>query len=265
MADAGIKIKTSSRDYRPSVSQEGFEVKMLKPRNIVEMLHVGSRDIGFTGADWVAEMGVNLVELIDTGLDTVKMVAAAPADLLVEGNLPDRHLVVAAEYERLTRAWIKKQGIDATLVSSYGATEVFPPEDADFIIDLVASGATLRANKLLVFDTLMASSTKLYASSAAYENPAKRDLIDELVLLLRSVLEARLRVMVEINVPADKLDAVIEVLPCMKDPTLSRLHGEAGYAVRAAVPREQLPQIIPEIKRRGGTDVVVTNLAQIMP
>jgi len=79
------------------------------------------------------------------------------------------------------------------------------------------------------------------------------------------VLEARRRVMVEVNVPADRLEAVVAVLPCMREPTLSELHGGAGYAVKAAVPRELLPAVIPEIRRLGGTDVVVMNLAQIVP
>jgi ATP phosphoribosyltransferase-like protein len=79
------------------------------------------------------------------------------------------------------------------------------------------------------------------------------------------VLDARQRVMVEVNVPAERLEAVVEVLPCMREPTMSPLHGEAGYAVRAAVPRADLPWVIPEIKARGGTDIVVTALAQIVP
>ncbi|MFP6744274.1 MAG: ATP phosphoribosyltransferase, partial [Alphaproteobacteria bacterium] len=78
-------------------------------------------------------------------------------------------------------------------------------------------------------------------------------------------LEARKRVMVEVNVPADRLDALIKVLPCMREPTVSPLHGNTGYAVKAAVPREDLAQIIPEIKAHGGSDIVVTKLAQIVP
>lgn len=265
LADAGIEVRAPQRGYRPSVSLPGLEAKILKPQNIVEMLGHGSRDVGFAGADWVAELGVELVELLDTGLDPVSMVAAAPPELVEGGKLPPRRLVVASEYERLTREWIARRDMDAKVVRSYGATEVFPPEDADFIVDLRATGSTLRANKLVVVDELMASSTRLYASPAALAVPAKKKRIDEIAMLLASVLEARRRVMVEVNVSAEKLDAVIEVLPCMREPTMSPLHGGAGYAVKAAVPRDQLPEVIPEIKRRGGTDVVVTRLVQIVP
>ncbi|MBW2277271.1 MAG: ATP phosphoribosyltransferase [Deltaproteobacteria bacterium] len=266
LADANIRVRATSRGYRPSVSLPGFETKILRPQNIVEMLALGSRDVGFTGADWVAEVGADLIELLDCGLDPVRLVAAAPADLLgPDSQLPTRRLVVASEYERLTRKWIESRGLEAAFVRSYGATEVFPPEDADLIVDNTSTGSTLRANKLAIVDELMRSATGLYANPAALEDRSKRERIDELVLVLGAVLEARRRVMVEVNVPEAKLNEVIGALPCMREPTLSPLHGGAGYAVKAAVPREQLPQVIPEIKRRGGTDVVVTNLAQIVP
>jgi ATP phosphoribosyltransferase-like protein len=172
--------------------------------------------------------------------------------------------VVASEYQRLTRDWLERRGYKATVVRSYGATEVFPPEDADCIVDNTATGETLRANGLVVVDLLMRSSTRLYANPQALENPVKRERIERLVLLLRSVLDARQRVMLEVNVPAERLSAVIAVLPSMREPTMSPLHGEQGFALKAAVPRADLPRVIPEIKARGGTDIVVTALAQIV-
>jgi ATP phosphoribosyltransferase len=265
LADAGIPLRSGLRGYRPVTPVEGFEVKLLKPQNIVEMLAVGSRDIGFAGADWVAEKSADLTELLDTGLDPVRVVAAAPDSLLVDDRLPDRRLVVASELERLAARWVAERGLDATLVRSYGATEVFPPEDADVIVDITASGETLAANDLVVVDELMRSSTRLYASPAALDSPAKKEAIDGLVLSLRSVLEARGRVMVELNVSAEEVEGVIEILPCMREPTIAALHGAAGLAVKAAVPRAELPGLIPMLKMRGATDIVVSRLEQIVP
>ena len=241
LADAGIRITFGRRGYRPSLSLPGFEAKILKPQNIVEMLHLGSRDVGFAGADWVAELDAELVELLDTGLDPVHVVAAAPP-AFAEGWRERDGFIVASEYERLTRRWLADRGVGATLIRSYGACEVFPPEDADCIVDNTATGETLKANGLVVLDELMASSTRLYANPRALDDPAKRDAIDRLVLLLRSVLDARQRVMVEVNVAADRLEAVVAVLPCMREPTLAPLHGEAGYAVRAAAPTSSSPR-----------------------
>ena len=265
LSDSGIHIKMSDRSYRPQVNLPGYEVKVLKPQSIVEMLHLGSRDVGFSGADWVRELKADLVELLDTGLDPVQVVAAAPKSLLVDGNLPPQRLVIASEYETITREWIARTGLDATFVRSYGATEVFPPEDADCIVDNTSTGSTLRANNLAVIDVIADSSTRLYASSKAMHNPAKKRFIEHLAMLVQSVLVARERVMVEVNVDKQSLEAVIRVLPCMREPTVSPLRGESGYAVKAAVPRDKLPLVIPEIKAAGGTDVVVTDLSQIIP
>ena len=265
LEDAGIRVIGSARAYRPTVSLDGCEAKSLKPQNIVEMLHIGSRDVGFTGADWVAELDGEAVELLDTSLDPVRIVAAAPEEILVSGGLPQRPLVVASEYEHLTRQWIRERGLDARFVRSYGATEVFPPEDADIIVDNTASGSTLVANGLVVVDELMVSSTRLYANQEALTEDRKQQRIADLQLVLESVLEARRRVMVEVNAPADRLDAVAGLLPCMRDVTVSPLLGNCGYALKAAVPRDRLPEVIPAIKAAGGTDVVVTRVGQIVP
>jgi ATP phosphoribosyltransferase len=265
LSDAGISVTPTARGYRPAVSLQDIEAKVLKPQNIVEMLMLGSRDVGFAGADWVREMGAEVVELLDTELDPVHVVVAAPKTLLEQGELPRRRLVVASEYERMTVDWIESQTLDADFVKSFGATEVFPPEDADVIVDNTATGNTLKANGLVVVDTLMSSSTRLYACPHALEDDAKRPRIENLQLLLRSVLDARQRVMVEVNAPADKLAAVVALLPCMREATVSPLYGNSGYAVKAAVPREQLPEVIPAVKAAGGSDVVVTALAQIVP
>jgi ATP phosphoribosyltransferase len=260
LAEAGIHVRPSARGYRPQVSLPDIEAKLLKPQNVVEMLALGSRDVGFAGIDWVAELGADLVELLDTGLDPVQVVAAAP-----EGDLPDRRLIVASEYRRLAGEWIERRGLAADLVHSYGATEVFPPEDADVIVDNTASGATLEANGLRVVDCLLASSTRLLAHPRALEIPERRRRVEDLVLLLRSVLDARRRVMLEVNASPECLEAVVAALPAMRRPTVAPLFGDAGYAVKAAVPSELLPRVIPALKAAGGTDVVVSRLSQIVP
>lgn len=264
LAEAGIRVRSGPRGYRPAVSLPGCEAKLLKPQNIVEMLHAGSRDVGFAGADWVAELGAELVELLDTGLDPVRLVAAAPSALLEAGRLPSRPLVVASEYGQLTLDWIARRGLDAVVLRSYGATEVFPPEDADLIVDNSASGATLEANDLVVVDELLRSTTRLFANPAALDDPERRPAIERLVVLLRAVLDARRRVMLEVNVTPDRLEALCAVLPCMREPTISPLHGGAGYAVKAAVLRAELPLLIPRIKDAGGSDIVVTAPTQIV-
>ena len=261
---AGIRVELGERRYRPSVSVAGLSAKLLKPQNVVEMLHAGSRDVGFAGADWVEELDGTLVELLDTGLDPVRVVAAAPASVAGNGLEAGVELTIASEYQRLASRWIAARGLDATLVRSYGATEVFPPEDADVIVDNTATGATLEANGLEIVDELMRSSTRLYANPRALDDARHRERIENLVLVLKSVVEARCRVMLEVNVDGGRLDDLVAILPCMRKPTVARLHGDEGYAIRVAVPREVLPTLIPQVKARGGTDLVVTAPGQIV-
>jgi ATP phosphoribosyltransferase len=265
LAQAGLELRAGERDYRPRLPLDGFDVKMLKPQNIVEMLDLGSRDIGFAGSDWVAELQLDLVQLMDTGLDQVRIVAAAPEALLLDGQLPPgRELIIAGEYENLARSWIASRGLKARFVRTYGATEVFPPEDADCIVDNTASGATLRANGLVVVDELMRSSTRLYASRRAMDDPARRQRIELFVLLCESVLAARSRVILEVNVDAGRLEALLAILPAMKEPTVAKLRGNAGYAVKVAAPRAGLTALIPAIRERGGSGIVITEPSRIV-
>lgn len=281
LKDAGIKIRAGARDYRPTISLPGYTVKILKPRAVIEMLDLGTRDLGFAGADWVAEDGRDIVELLDTRLDPVRLVAAAPETILVEGEngplLPQlaktgRPLRVASEYANLTKRWMNANGIAGEFVLSYGATEVLPPDDADCIVDNTATGATLAANGLRIIDDLATSSTRLYASKQTMADDAKRARIEEFVMLVQSVLEARSRVTLEVNIAAGRLAELLEGLPCMREPTVASTHSAAdptgiptGYAVKVAVPRADLPTLIPQIKARGGTDIIVTNPEQIVP
>ena len=172
---------------------------------------------------------------------------------------------VASEYVRITESWVRERGLEAQLVRSYGATEVFPPEDAEVIVDNTSTGATLKSNQLEIIEVVARSSTRLYANPRSYEIPAKREAIDHLVLMLKSALAARARVMLELNVEATQLEGVLEILPCMRHPTISTLYGESGYAVKAAVPRVGLPELIGALRREGGTDIVITRLSQIIP
>ena len=158
--------------------------------------------------------GDRVVQVLDTELDPVRIVAASPdPEIMAKGGLGGRRIIVASEYEVLTRKWLAQRGVDASFLRAYGATESLPPEDADVIVDNAATGSTLKANKLEVFDSIMNSTTRLYASAAAWADPAKRARIEELALLLRSVLDARKRLMVTFNVGEASLEALLAKLP----------------------------------------------------
>jgi ATP phosphoribosyltransferase len=255
MEDAGFKVLADGRNYRPRCVDPRFEIKLLKPQDIVRMVDLGRHDLAFAGQDWVTELDAEVVELLDTGLDAVRIVAAAPAGALASGQLRGRRIVVASEYERITRTWLDAEGYDYLYVRSHGATEVFPPEDADLIVDNTATGRTLLDNGLEEIATLMTSSTRLVANGAALVN-GKGRIMEEFLLLLRSVLDARKRVMLEMNVGAANLEAVLALLPSMRQPTVMPLAGDGGFAVKSATPRAGVARLIPLLLAAGATDIL---------
>ena len=185
--------------------------------------------------------------MLDTGLDAVRLVAAAPSRaVLVDGRLPESKartvvpLRVAAEMPQVSPSkWIERACPSARLVRTFGATEVFPPEDADCIVDIAATGATLRANGLEVVDEVMRSSTRLYASHVAMADRAQSaGRIEGLVAILQGVLEGRRRVDARSeHRDSDQLEALVEILPCMRRPTVAqpvRRKGLCGQGRRAA-------------------------------
>lgn len=268
LSDAGVKITIPQRGYRPAISIAGVDVKLLNPRNVTQMLHNGSRDVGFSGSDLVAELDCHLELMLDTGLSPVKIVAAAPeAFLTPDLQLPamTRPFLIATEYANLTQKWIKGKGLEARVVLSRGATEVFPPEDADFIVDNTATGSTLKANKLHIIDTLMTSSTGFWANPKALQNPYKRRIIDYMVVMMKSVLVARSNLMLEFHVPGDKLDKMLSLLPAMKRPTLTKLAGEDTYSVKIAAKKDALADVLHLIKENGGGEIIVTKPVYVVP
>jgi phosphoribosyl-ATP pyrophosphohydrolase/phosphoribosyl-AMP cyclohydrolase/histidinol dehydrogenase len=266
LKDAGISLNVGGRNLRPTINLPGWTVKLLKPRNVVEMLHHGTRDVGFAGMDLIRELGADdVVPYFDTGLDPVRVVVAAPEKLLVEGRLPvGRRMRLATEYVSLAERWVKENGVDAEIYKTFGSTEVFPPDDAEIIVDNTATGTTLRANQLAIVDEITKSSTYLCINRTALEDPRKHAALDEFVILLQSALNAREKALIEFNVEKASLESVIAKLPSMKRPTVSTLHGDEGFAVRSVIPRKSLVSLIPWIKANGGSDVIVTEIKQVI-
>lgn len=265
LADAGLRVQNNGRSYRPWVSDPTVEAKYLKPQNIPRLVELGAHDCGFTGYDWLVETGADVVEVLDTGLDPVRLVAAAPEGLGSRLGSLGRPVVVASEFESLARRFANERGWPHVFIRTYGATEVFPPEDADLILDLTATGTTLRENRLEIVEEVLSSSTRFVASRRAYADPDKRARIEALGMLLRAVLDARQRVLVEVNVTADRLEPVVALLPAMKSPTIQPLFGGHGYAVKAAVLRSELPRVVIELRQAGASDLIAYALEQVIP
>ncbi|WP_162505022.1 ATP phosphoribosyltransferase, partial [Treponema endosymbiont of Eucomonympha sp.] len=144
---AGISLKLPERSYRPVVDQNDLEIKLMKPQNIGRLLELGAHDAGFTGRDWIDETGADVEEIMDLGFDPVRIVVAVP-QALDDAALRAKRIIAATEYEALARRWLDARGFNALIVRTHGATEVFPPDDADMIIDNTATGRTIAENGL---------------------------------------------------------------------------------------------------------------------
>lgn len=262
--DCGLGLRVPERGYRPTCNDDRLTIKILKAPNIAALVGLGCHDLGFTGLDWVQESQADVVELLDLGFDPVRLIAAVPEDADVDALLARERVVVVSEYEHLTRTWLAARGVNYHFIRSYGATEVFPPEDADLIVDNTATGKTLVENHLKIVDTLLHSTTRVVAHRAALDDPEKRVVIEELLLLMRAVLDGRERVLLEMNIDEPGLARLVAALPAMKSPTVAQLYGQSGYAVKVAVRRTQVARLIPELKRLGATDILETDIRKVM-
>jgi ATP phosphoribosyltransferase len=261
--ESGIYLEGDDRAYRPVANDPTIEVKLMKPQNIPKLVELGAHDVGFTGFDWITDSSADVEEIMDLKFDPVKIVAAIPVNLSVE-ELKKKRIVVASEYENISKSYLEKEGYKFVFLRTYGATEVFPPEDADMIIDNTATGKTLEANNLKIIETIIQSSTRFIANKESLENPWKREKIAEIQMLFKSILDARNRVMLEMNVPRDKFEEIIEFLPSMRSPTVSPLYGEGGYAVKVAVKEAEAVKLIPQLIKMGATDILEYEIRKVV-
>jgi ATP phosphoribosyltransferase len=251
----GLTFKSNERNYRPQCSDPTFEIKLLKSQNIPKLVELQQHDIGFAGLDWIAEQKADVKVLKSLGFNPVDIVACIPDDWNY-ADLKKRKIIVATEYKTLSEQFLDKNGFDYELIRSYGATEVFPPEDADMIIDNTSTGTTILANHLKIVDTVYTSNTQFFANNACLEDPEKKAIIDDMLVLINGVLNGRKRVLLEMNCKEKSLQNLVELLPAMRSPTISQLYKSTDFAIRAAVKSNQVKELIPQLIKAGATDIL---------
>jgi ATP phosphoribosyltransferase len=186
------------------------------------------------------------------------------ADLAASATGTGGALRVSTEYPELTARYLKDHGVAAEVSLSYGATEAKVPDIADCVVEITETGRALRAAGLKIVETLLVSHTELIANPAAAADPAKRHAMEQLLTLLQGSLEARGKVLVKLNVAADQLSGVIELLPSLRSPTVSELFGGGGFAVETVVPKSEINVLIPALRDRGATDIIELALSKIV-
>jgi len=278
-AEADLAVsRSSSVDYRASIDDPRIDdVRILRPQEIPLYVADGLFDIGITGRDWIEERGSEVTSLgtlqySKATANPIRVVLAVPADsavssvadLAASATGSGGALRVSTEYPELTRRYLESHGVAAEVSLSYGATEAKVPDIADCVVEITETGRALRAAGLKIVETLLVSHTELIANPAAAKDPDKRHAMQQLLTLLQGALEARGKVLVKLNVAAEQLPGVIEVLPSLRSPTVSELFGGGGYAVETVVPKSEINVLIPALKDRGAMDIIELSLSKIV-
>jgi ATP phosphoribosyltransferase len=270
-ADLAV-IRSSSVDYRATIDDPRVaEVRILRPQEIPTYVAEGLYDLGVTGRDWIEETASEVVSLGQLRYSknterpfSIVLAVADDAPWRSVEDLPDG-VRVSTEYPQLAARYLAERGVKAQVRLSYGATEAKVPDVADAVVEGTETGRALRAAGLRVIDTILPSYTELIANPQAAADPAKRHAMGQLRTLLDGALEARGRVLLKCNVPGEALDAVIELLPSMKAPTVSQLHRSDGYAVETVVEKSGVNVLIPALRDAGATDILELPLSKIVP
>jgi ATP phosphoribosyltransferase len=258
-------------EYKASIADPRIdEVRILRPQEIPRYVADGLFDLGIAGRDWVEETESDVVvlgelEYSKASANPFRIVVAVADDSpwdKVE-DLPDG-VKVSTEYPGLTRRFFADRGVRADVRLSYGATEAKVPDIVDCVVDGTETGRALRAANLRIIGEVLASFTALIANPASHADPAKRQAMLQLKVLLDGVLEARGKVLVKLNVGGDRLAEVIRLVPSMKAPTVSELSGQGGYAVETVVAKSVINTLIPALKDAGATDIIELPLAKIV-
>jgi ATP phosphoribosyltransferase len=268
---ADMTVRRSSRDYNATIDDPRIDrVKILRPQEIPKYVQEGYFDIGISGHDWVRESGADVVEVAampyaKTGSGTLRMVLAVPEESPAESakDLPPGSRV-STEFVNVTTEYFEELGVDVEVHFSHGATEAKVPELVDAVVDLTETGSTLRRNGLKIIATVLESSTRLLANKDSWEDPAKREAIEEVRTLLLGVVEARGRVLLLMNVPESRLDELIDVLPAMKHPTVNRLHDSDYLEVTTVAEKATVNELLPRLKTAGAEDILEMPISKIV-
>ena len=263
--------RSSTVDYKATIDDPRIaSVRILRPQEIPMYVAEGMFDIGITGRDWIEETRSDVVSLGELQYSKatsrpIRMVVAVAGDSPWESvaDLP-AGVRVSTEYPEVTKAFFAEKGIDADVRLSYGATEAKIPDIVDCIVEITETGRAIKAAGLKVIDQILQSYTELIANPTSFADPDKQHAMHQVRSLLEGVLEARGNVVVKLNVSETDLDDVIELLPSMKSPTVSKLHRDGGFAVETVVPKRQINILIPALKDAGASDIIELPLSKIV-
>jgi len=266
---AGWLIRRAERTYIPSINDEELEGMFIRTQEIPVYVEKGMLDVGLAGNDWIVERGVRVrrvKELLYSkqGLSKVRWVLAVPVDSPVKKVKDLEGGRIATELVKVTKNYLKKREVRAEVEFSWGSTEAKPPRLVDAIVELTETGASLKANNLRVIDTILESTTWLIANNLSWDDAWKREKIKNLAILLEGAINGYGKVGLKMNVSQENLKKLLDLLPALKRPTISKLSQEGWWAVEIIVEELLARELIPRIKKIGGEGIVEYPLNKVV-
>ncbi|HOM16237.1 MAG TPA: ATP phosphoribosyltransferase [Thermoguttaceae bacterium] len=266
---AGYRITFVPRSYYPAIDDEEIECLLIRAQEMARYVEDGVLDAGLTGYDWIQETGADVHQVAElvfsrSSLKPVRWVLCVPEDSPVQSVRDLEGKRIATEAVGLTKQYLARHGVHAKVEFSWGATEVKPPRLADAIVEVTETGSSLRANHLRIVDEVLQSTPRLIANHQSYADPWKRGKIDDLALMLRGAMAAMGKVGLMMNVPKDRLQKVLAILPALKNPTISDLADKNWVAVNTILDETIVRHIIPRLKEAGACGIVEYPLSKVI-
>ena len=267
---SGWRISLSSRNYFPEINDSDMRCSICRAQEMSRYVENGTFDVGLTGKDWVLENGSNVKVVVDLLYSKVsqrpaRWVLAVPMDSPIHDLADLEGKKIATELVNFTRSYFRGQGIRVEVEFSWGATEAKVIAGlCDAIVEVTETGSTMRANGLRILRELMQSNTQLIANLEAWEDPWKREKIEQIALLLQGALRAENMVGLKMNVPEDKVREVMEILPSLNSPTVSHLYQSNWLAVEVVVSKGQVRDLIPNLLKRGAEGIIEYPLYKVI-
>jgi ATP phosphoribosyltransferase len=268
---AGYNISISERSYYPRIDDEDIDIMLVRAQEMAyPYVQKGVLDAGITGEDWIRERNADVIEVAEMVYSKqlarpARWVLAVKNDSDIQSVNDLEGKVISTELVEVTKAYLVKNGVNANVEFSYGATEVKVPYLADAIVEITETGSSLRANNLRIVDVIMTSTAKLIANKDAWEDKWKRRKLQNIALLLQGAIVAESKVGLKMNISKDNLDTLLKILPSMRNPTISSLSDDGWYAVDTVTDEAVVRDLIPELKSVGAQDIIEYPLNKVIP
>jgi ATP phosphoribosyltransferase len=266
---AGYQLRIPSRSYYPEIDDPEIECTLIRAQEIARYVQQGVLDAGITGIDWTLENRARVKQVADLrapwpNYNPVRWVVAVKEGSKIKRAADLQGKRIATEVVNLTRRYLRKHGVKATVEFSWGATEVKPPVLADAIVDVTETGSSLRANQLRVIDTVLESTPRLIANRESHADTWKRGKLGRLSLMLLGAIAAIDRVGLMMNVPKGSLERVLSVLPALGTPTVSNLADGRWVAINTVISEQVVKELVPQLSDAGARGIVEYPLNKII-